>query len=519
MSETTQSEHNQSNSGRIGHLAGKELESVDYGGDVKVSGYRSIFSRYNLFKIGQGWDGTTATPFDESNWGISGERRTAFRNPSTNLLCANSLGAVEYEFSDFAYCSDFGKIPNHWMVTLRRFGSPVGDNIWTTDGFGKAPDVARAVGYMTSEKNKLEDLMGFSVKMNFKELKSEIQTVNDSSGYGSNLPGLGAAAKAFQPNGNEARRDAKNGNSNADNFDPISSNTNKIWGPIDVIDSINVRDRGLVSTMQYELTFDYTLKSIDGVNPRAAMMDLFTNLLLLTYNRGDFWGGATRFTGRKPPKLLGDPTMLQNGDFVGYASSMLSDALGAFDQLTGGKGLSVDGVVNMAKTIGGNALNMLGGKALDKMGRPDIIGINSLLKGDEVGEWHLTVGNPFYPTMVVGNLILEDSKFKFHGPMGVDGFPSNLTLVMTLKPAISRDRAGIQDMFSYGNGILKAPISPEIEKTYYANKKLSSGSGGHAKQNAIDINVESTSKFTEQLNRFADYFGDSQVDNKRNYNT
>ena len=90
---------------------------------------------------------------------------------------------------------------------------------------------------------------------------------------------------------------------------------------------------------------------------------------------------------------------------------------------------------------------------------------------------------------------------------------------MTLKPAISRDRAGIQDMFSYGNGILKAPISPEIEKTYYANKKLSSGSGGHAKQNAIDINVESTSKFTEQLNRFADYFGDSQVDNKRNYNT
>jgi hypothetical protein len=503
----------------ISRLGGGQEESIKLGssddGDVTFRGYRSIFSRYNLYSHGPGIKNEGPKGWDESNWGEA--RRTDFKNPSTRLLCSNDLdlGAVEYDYSDFAYCADFGYIPNHWMITLRRFGSPVGDNIWSNKSFGGSPDVARAIGYMTDEKNKMEDILGFSVKMKFKELTSEIQTINQSNNehFGHKLPGKGLA-KVLDSTGSQANQ-ALAGDK-ALNFDPIESYPNRVYGPIDVIDRINVRDRGLESTQSFELTFEYELKSIDGVNPRAAMLDLFTNLLLLTYNKGEFWGGATRFIGRKPPKFIGDPSQLQNGDFVGYAKSMLTDALGSFDNLTGGKGLSVDGIVNAAKTIGSNAMGLLGGKALDEMGRPDIIAIHSLLKGDEIGEWHLTVGNPYYPIMVIGNLILEDSKFAFSGPLGVDGFPSKLTLTCSLKPAMSRDRVGIQQMFQYGNGILKSATVQQQATSYYQNYSLSGGNGGKNQKNLVDLNIQSAKDVS---NRFGSQFNAQSIEDKTRYNT
>ena len=470
MPEITQHEHNASNKNKIGNLAGKDLVDVTITKDVKLQGYGSIFSRYNLFKMTRGLQGTVPIGYDESEWADTtwwgSQRRTDYMNPSTNILCSDlRAGAVEYEYSDFAYVADFGEIPNHWMITLRRFGTPIGDNIWSPELFGRSPDVARAIGYMTEEKNKLSDLMGFDVKINYKKLKSSIQSVENSSGYGSNFPKMGQIAKVLG-DGSGAKKDRTNGNSNADSFDPMDSNTNKVWGPIDVIDEIQIRDTGLVSEMKYELTFDYELKSIDGVNPRAAMMDLLTNLLLLTYNKGAFWGGATRYKGRKPEKFLfGDPSLLQQGDAFGFLESALGNATKMFENLIGSGGDPKEQVGNMLKKMGGNLANMLGGMALDKMGRPEMMGIQSLLKSDEVGEWHLTVGNPLYPTMVAGNLILTNSKFTFDGPMGVDGFPSKLKLVCSLEPAMSRDRVGIQDMFTYGNGIMKIPLSPEISLT------------------------------------------------------
>jgi hypothetical protein len=41
---------------------------------------------------------------------------------------------------------------------------------------------------------------------------------------------------------------------------------------------------------------------------------------------------------------------------------------------------------------------------------PSIEGMRALLTGEPVGNWHLTVGNPLNPMMVIGNLICTGMK-------------------------------------------------------------------------------------------------------------
>jgi len=54
-----------------------------------------------------------------------------------------------------------------------------------------------------------------------------------------------------------------------------------------------------------------------------------------------------------------------------------------------------------------NLNNMWRNKVLAASVAPTIRNMHSLLTGDPVGEWHLTVGNPLNPIMIVGNLICE----------------------------------------------------------------------------------------------------------------
>jgi hypothetical protein len=36
------------------------------------------------------------------------------------------------------------------------------------------------------------------------------------------------------------------------------------------------------------------------------------------------------------------------------------------------------------------------------MGRPQIVGLNALLTGEDTGEWHVMIGNPANPMMSIG---------------------------------------------------------------------------------------------------------------------
>ncbi len=264
--------------------------------------------------------------------------------------------------------------------------------------------------------------------------------------------------------------------------DPYA-NKNVVYGPLDVIKKMMMRDKGLEFEQAITLKFDYELRSIDGVNPKVAMIDLLSNVFVLTANRGEFWGGDIRFFGgggggggnaSKTVGPLGDPKKLLAGDYSGYFKSLSDGIKKRADQFTGGQGLTLEGLANAAKGLAGNMIsNMIGG-ALDNSpgggGGAGAQAVNSLLTGEDTGEWHIMVGNPARPIMSIGNLILEKSEYYLHGPLSTDDFPTRLTVTCTLKPARMRDRSDMMAMFHRG-GRTYVTLSPsDTDNGSYGNK-------------------------------------------------
>lgn len=89
---------------------------------------------------------------------------------------------------------------------------------------------------------------------------------------------------------------------------------------------------------------------------------------------------------------------------------------------------------------------------------PNISGMKSILTGEPTGNWHLTLGNPLNPIMVVGNLICTKMDVQFDDELGPDDFPLSMKVIYTIEHAMARDKAGIQSMFNRGAGkIYKLP--------------------------------------------------------------
>jgi hypothetical protein len=67
--------------------------------------------------------------------------------------------AVEYDYTDFAYCKYYGQIPNNHLITLRRFPYPVHDNIYDIN-MNKYHDMGRMVTWFSEETgNKLSEIL------------------------------------------------------------------------------------------------------------------------------------------------------------------------------------------------------------------------------------------------------------------------------------------------------------------------------------------------------------------------
>jgi hypothetical protein len=109
---------------------------------------------------------------------------------------------------------------------------------------------------------------------------------------------------------------------------------------------------------------------------------------------------------------------------------------------------------------------MFTGAALNQLGRPTKVALNSLLEPVPTGLWHLTIGNPMHPIMVIGNLILDKTEIEHYGPLGLDDFPTGLKVTCTLHHGKPRDTTMIENMYIMGHSRVYIPMGPDIEKLY-----------------------------------------------------
>ena len=447
---------------------------------------------------------------------------------ATSLVGENSaiseLGVAKYRYIDFMFCRDLGKIPNNHLLTLRKFTRPVGDNINTrlpkSDtpyNFNQSMDVGRLVTWFGNGDNKLEDIIKYNYVATFKQFDSKIQPV-DSQEDEESTGIIGKMVNTINPKYNQAMSQGRTGAHNFisqlggrylstsyanfgrggqyDRHDIFGMyDHHKVYEPKNTIQSTHVYEGKLTFSQEFTIKFSYKLRAYDNINPRAAFLDLIGNILAVTYRSGTFWGGSRMFRGA-PPNKVGTAKVNAFLDRTfdtlgGIGNNLLSGNLdigGTLGSIWGAVKQIASDAFNTAKSLalgntstkGKSPLQVIGaivkhtglwsgvqGMIKNGLGRPAVYALDSLLTGDNVGLWHLTIGNPRNPIMSIGNLIIDKSEITQSGPLGLDDFPTDLMVSVSLKHGRPRDSAEIQKMYTKGSGPIYTPLGAKAASNFY----------------------------------------------------
>lgn len=373
--------------------------------------------------------------------------------------------------------------------------------------------------YFDGNDNKLESILKYSFKSTYKEMNSKIERqdsqedasqsimgsfVNSMSGnYAqhvingtagtNNLFGLIGGYMSGKGGlfGMMGRAMAKPGFYHG-NGALYKVDANKIYEPKNTIQSVDYYEGKLQFTHEFTLTFSYVMRAYDNINTKSAFLDLLHNILRVTYNTGKFWGGARQLNGPQPnPSGWNKANAFIDKTWDKLGSGIVNFLQGGFDMqsILGALGNLVNGAIDVAKKIvSGVQQNGVGGTILsafqsvndkyhitdqmkaklkDSLGRPAIYAWDSLLSGDNTGMWHVTIGNPLRPIASFGNLEVTNTEIQHCGALGIDDFPTELKVIVSLKHARPRDATDIGKMYTKGaSALLKPHIRSNPSKIY-----------------------------------------------------
>lgn len=498
---------------------------------------RSLFNPYNsVHVIGMTENVPLLYDQKESANNVANDRETNLSDCSISRLVRESakkqsiLGQARYKYADFAFCKDLG-MPNNRLITLRKFSTPVGDYIFKAatvkaskednKPFVTPGDIGRLCCYFDTDDNKLEDILKYSFSGSWKHMDASLQQLDSQEDK--NVSPLGQIINALNPSMNAS---IGAGFSSADNsligkafktwfgwdtsanydkqlLKPQQWDEHRIFTPINTVQSMEKYEGKLEFKHEFTLVFSYKLRSYQNINPKSAMLDLIANILATTYNRGNFWGGRNEIVGAQPNKSGWNKALAlcdKTTDFIGGIIGALANntfnmgsILGSFANGLGnlyngiGQKVADMGPKEAAKAALGSAdyyIKKYGingavkGLLQNQLGRPEIYAFQTLLDGSNTGFWHVTIGNPLNPIASIGNLIIKDTQIQHLGPLGIDDFPTELKVTVTLAHARPRDAVAIERMYTKGVGAIYIPLTAygKKENTFKTDVKEEVGS-------------------------------------------
>ena len=465
---------------------------------------RSIANKYALFNF-QGFNGNVNTAQTEfytdqpNNPLMGGSQAHNVTIPTVMTYFNDNYPKINYQASDFLYSKYYKKIPINHLVTLRRFPTPIPDNIYNlgvrvaassskengTDSDIEAQErvdatqVAgvTAVTYMgETAGNKLDDLLKMSFGLKYKQLTGEMESIDtgDQGGGYTKQPfynKIGSVGRAIadvskgETSGSKFRKQNGAGSSTADRLN--STYPNFVLGPVNVVNETMIRDMGLKFTNDIKLQFEYELRSLSFVNPKVAMIDIISNMLTMTTNNAQFFGGGHRYYGSAGfvASAFGNPSLLKAGDFSGYMGSIAKDVNKGVSNVFGDAdgGFSAESILKGGLKAGKQMLgNALGKFLKDMMGSTGgTQATKAFISGEPTGDWHLTIGNPLNPIAMMGNMICDNSTMTLGKGLGYDDFPMEVKFEIDLKHGKPRDKGDIENMFNAGQGRTYASAASE----------------------------------------------------------
>jgi len=475
---------------------------------------------------------------------------------------AGHMGRAIYNYSDFMFCTHLGKISNNYLITLRRFPYPCGDHInYTLQGDnpneynGHAPDIGRLVTWLGTPGNDMSGILKYKVLMPYKEMTAKIQEPGGTDGKSGFLGGM--LSLASKDNQSRVIRGTDGGGAIAATqtmltsagFGGIASkmrgpsnsewayhiDQSKAYGPVDSIAKTSIREGpedsgGLTFEHGITLTFDYTMRAYDGINTKAAFLDLLGNILAVTYTDAGFWGGAIHGQGASQSNVFANLPIFNMSSplsFSGVTDAVLGSIKDIGSAFNNGNPINgIGDLLNAAKNLGKGMLNAGVGSFLNAIGRPMKQGLNSLLTQAPTGLWHLTVGNPRHPIMSMGNMKLTSVDIEHYGPLGLDDFPTGIKVTISLAHAMPRDKMMIENMYNSGDNRIyfslgrqayeiweqAEELGESVKNTKAPVELVSMLDNQQVDQNTLEI----SNKNTVARNRWLKYFGvtDKETINK-----
>jgi hypothetical protein len=507
---------------------------------VGTPGVRSLFNRAGAVILGSpdgdyNIDVSRGDPKNTNEWRIannvplmdSPETRRRIRQASgcsiKELVEASSaglLGQETYAYSDFMYCKYLGKMPNNYMITLRRFPLPVDDYIGSNaedddTRIQRAANHASCIGCMITwmgvSGNDLSGILKYSYKMPFKFENSEDQSTSVNAD--SNNTPLNNIASVFDSTYQKQYMAGYAGNAANAAFGYVGikglgdppyaglagqrDEKTKVWGPVDSIRGTYVRSaNGLEFEQKMTLTFEYELRSYNGINGRQAMLDLISNILNVTYTTGTFYGGGFKGFGAHQSNVFANLKIFKvNGGFTDYVDAFADDMTTVGNKIK----THIDekgGIKETLKSLANNLGGMLVAGVLNKLGRPQKGFANALLSPAPIGFWHVTIGNPKHPIMSIGNMIITDCSIEHNGPLGLDDFPTGLKVTVSLDRGKPRDLADIEKLYMQGNDRIYSSMNDKVfdmyknAELYQQHKKAGTLSSYKPVANIADVDVD-----------------------------
>ena len=486
-------------------------------------------------------------------------RRTAtiLANPNAaNIIdWANKTSSISitgfqpYAMTDFMFCKYYGKIPNNRLVTLRRYPFPIDDQIKIRkDGLYHSPiPTSQAVTWFGGDTKNSLDTIGFlSWAMPFEKLNALTPGKNDNTmaqtldgneilmedllKFAEKIPGLDTTIAGLKTVGvallgNDADfRSVIGTELKLQEYAKTLYQTNgpywnRIFGPVNVIHESTRRSRGMQSGWEkaFSLNFHYQFRSFNGLSPKIVALDLISNFLNLTYNDAQFLGQMARYFPKTGLKFNETVNQALGGLVTKGSLSISDDLAGDILTLVAAVKTAITAALGTAEStlspsVAAARIAQVATMTALKDAIPKLIPVRSALSDRPVGEWHMVVGNPLNPIMVMGDLICKGCTMKFDEEFGPDDFPTGVTFTISLSQGKPRDKIAIERMFNLGESqlagsLLRAPSSAE-DTFGVPNTALWEGLATLKDKRARDLDVKNTAAIQKEINKqpaFAKY--------------
>jgi hypothetical protein len=392
-----------------------------------------------------------------------------------NLITALAdYTALKLTPQDFAYCQRLGYYPNNRLVILRRFKSGVPDNLFDYVNLGDSESTAPMSTLVTWMKPD-DKIMTMKYNENwspankggiislFKDILTTKKGAYIDSATGNTI--INTISSIVVPIALESKIFG-DGYEREDGLSWIQADP---YGDPNLINEASVRvgdGNGLKSTVSFNITFEYELRYINGLDPSVAMLDLMSNCLRMGTSTARFM---------YPIKTIKNEEWINrilNANYAEAAKGLRDTALGLLNSLVDGANKMVNNALASASQNGlmNTAENIIGAtgdivkKSLDVENFDIILGYlvsryRERFKaafaadtGSPSGVWHVTVGNPLKPTISCGDLVLTDADIVLGSELGYNDAPTSFSCTVSLKGARVRGRDELERIFNAGRG-------------------------------------------------------------------